>query len=344
MLSEGSKIELTIKQAMQKAMNAHKNGEFQTAERFYKAVLKTQPENSDANHNLGLIEVSFGRYEEALLLFKNAIKYNENHEQYWVSYINSLIKLGEISSARSALSSALKIGLDSEKINTLSKQLNPSTKLDFFYKYIDDLGVFTSKEGELLNGDSEPIPLLTSSFLNWFETQNWNSFNLLELGAGGSTLYFSNFFKSVTSYETNQIWFDNLSLKVSNNVNLMRVDSIFDTLNKNNKKNIHDFDVILIDAAENRAKLTSWLIKQNYKGIIFFDNSEWYRNSINMLIKDDYLEIPFFGLKPIEDWVSCTSILAKTSTLKGILNGKWLSLPKLSWKEPIGNNWDDEKG
>ena len=120
--------------------------------------------------------------------------------------------------------------------------------LEFFQKYLEEMGVFSSENGELLNGDSEPIPLLTNSFLNWFETQRWDSLSLLELGAGSSTLYFSKFFKSVTSYETSQDWFDELLIKKANNVDLIKVDSIRDALKENHKNNINDFDVILIDA------------------------------------------------------------------------------------------------
>lgn len=219
--------------------------------------------------------------------------------------------------------------------------MNDPSILDFFHKYLEVMGVFSSMNGELLNGESQPIPLLTSSFLDWFETQRWNSLSLLELGAGGSTLYFSKFFKSVTSYETSQSWFDKLLLKKPNNVNLIKVDTIFDALQENNKKNIHCFDVILIDAGENRAKLARWLVNQGYRGIIFFDNSEWYRKSIKMFLKEGFVEIPFFGLKPIEDWVSCTSIVAEPSALKDIFNHNWISLPKLSW-EQSNDAWDNE--
>ena len=59
-----------------------------------------------------------------------------------------------------------------------------------------------------------------------------------------------------------------------------------------------------------------------------------------MFLKEGYVEIPFFGLKPIEDWVSCTSILAEPLALKGVLNGNWASLPKLAWER--SNSWDDE--
>ena len=333
-------MELTIEQALQQGVAAHKEGKFQYAERLYRAILQYQPNHPDANHNLGIIAVACGKCEAALPFFKNAIAVNSKQEQYLISFLEALIKLGKIHDARTVLRQADPIVLKTDKIKSLVGQLNHPTKLDFFYRYLKELGVFTSMEGELLNGNSEPIPLLTSSFLDWFETQKWNSLSLLELGAGGSTLYFSKFFKQVTSYETNQSWFDKLLFKKPSNVNLTKVDTIFDALQENNKKDIHRFDVILIDAGENRAKLARWLVNEGYRGIIFFDNSEWYRKSIEMFLKEGFVEIPFFGLKPVEDWVSCTSILAEPSALKDILNGDWISLPKLA--SELSHSWDDE--
>ena len=333
-------MELTIGQALEQGVTAHKEGKLQEAERLYRAILQSQPAHPDANHNLGIIAVAHKQYESALPFLKKAVAVNGKQEQYLMSLLETLIKLGKIHAARLALSQVDPVVLKSDKIISLARQLNHPSKLDFFYRYLKELGVFTSMEGELLNGESEPIPLLTSSFLNWFETQQWNSLSLLELGAGGSTLYFSKFFKSVTSYETSQSWFDKLFLKKASNVNLIKVDTIFDALQENNKKDIHCFDVILIDAGENRAKLARWLVNEGYRGIIFFDNSEWYRKSIQMFLKEGFVEIPFFGLKPIEDWVSCTSILAEPSALKDILNDNWISLPKLVWE--LKNPWDDE--
>ena len=335
-------MELTIEQALQQGVAAHQEGRLQEAERLYRAILQAQPRHPDAYHNLGSIAVAYGEYEVAIPFFKNAIAINPKQEQYWISCIDVFIKLGKIFNARDLLSQARKSGLKSDKINSLIKQLQPSTKLDFFYKYLEQLGVFTSKEGDLLNGDSEVIPLLTSSFLDWFETQKWSSLSLLELGSGGSTLYFSRFFKSVTSYETDKIWYDKLLLKIPSNVDLIKVDSISDALHENNIKNVHSFDVILIDASENRANLARWLVNENYKGIIFFDNSEWYRKSIGTFLKEGFVEIPFFGLKPIEDWVSCTSVVAEPLAFTNILNGDWISLPKLTQELP-NNSWDDEQ-
>ena len=52
-------IDLTVKQALAKAIQLHKSGELNEAEQIYRAILKLEPKNSDANqHNLGLIALS----------------------------------------------------------------------------------------------------------------------------------------------------------------------------------------------------------------------------------------------------------------------------------------------
>jgi tetratricopeptide (TPR) repeat protein len=43
-------MELTIDQALQKAVEAHKAGQIQEADRLYTAILKAQPKHPDANH------------------------------------------------------------------------------------------------------------------------------------------------------------------------------------------------------------------------------------------------------------------------------------------------------
>ena len=52
--------ELTIDQALQQAIAAHKAEQVQKADRLYTAILKAQPKHPDANHNTGLLVVGFG--------------------------------------------------------------------------------------------------------------------------------------------------------------------------------------------------------------------------------------------------------------------------------------------
>ena len=49
--------ELTIDQALQTGIEAQKAGQVQEAHRLYTAILKAQPKQPDANHNMGVLAV-----------------------------------------------------------------------------------------------------------------------------------------------------------------------------------------------------------------------------------------------------------------------------------------------
>ena len=61
-------MELTLEQALQKGIEAHKAGKVQEADRYYTAILKAQPKHPDVNHNMGVLAVGVGKVEEALRL------------------------------------------------------------------------------------------------------------------------------------------------------------------------------------------------------------------------------------------------------------------------------------
>ena len=75
-------MELTIEQALYQGVSAHREGKLQDAERFYKAILQSQPTHPDANHNLGILAMSVGKTDIALTLFKTALDANREAEQF----------------------------------------------------------------------------------------------------------------------------------------------------------------------------------------------------------------------------------------------------------------------
>ena len=81
--------ELTIEQALQKGIEAHKAGQVQDADHLYTAVLKAQPKQPDANHNMGVLAVGVGKVEQALPFFKTALEANSSIAQFWFSYIDA---------------------------------------------------------------------------------------------------------------------------------------------------------------------------------------------------------------------------------------------------------------
>ena len=116
-------MELTIEQALNQGVAAHKEGKLQDAERLYRAVLQSQPGHPDANHNLGVLAVSVNKAEAALPLFKAALEANPKIEQFWLSYIDALIKEQQIDNAKQVLEEAKKQGAAGEKLNVLEAQL-----------------------------------------------------------------------------------------------------------------------------------------------------------------------------------------------------------------------------
>ena len=101
-------MELTIEQALQRGIAAHKEGKLQEAERLYRAILQSQPAHPDAHHNLGVIAVAADKAEAALPLFKTALEANPNIEQFWLSYIDALIKEKHFDTAKQVLEQAKK--------------------------------------------------------------------------------------------------------------------------------------------------------------------------------------------------------------------------------------------
>ncbi len=123
-------MELTIEQALQQGVAAHKEGKLQDAERLYRAILQSQPLHPDANHNLGVLAVSVNKADAALPLFKTALEANPKIEQFWLSYIDCLIKGEQFANAKQVLEQAKTQGLVGDKLNNLETQLLPKTQAE----------------------------------------------------------------------------------------------------------------------------------------------------------------------------------------------------------------------
>ena len=112
-------MELTVDQALQQGIAAHKEGKLQDAERLYRAILQAQPNHPDANHNLGVLAVAVGKPLEAIPLFKLALETNPKIEQFWLSYIDALIESEQFEEAKRVLVEGENTGLSSDKLDAL---------------------------------------------------------------------------------------------------------------------------------------------------------------------------------------------------------------------------------
>ena len=123
-------MELTVDQALQQAVAAHREGKLQDAERLYLAILQVQANHPDANHNLGVLAVAVGKPIEAIPLFKLALEANSQIEQFWLSYIDVLITVKRFDEAKLALVEGEKSGVSPDKLDTLNERLRGSLPND----------------------------------------------------------------------------------------------------------------------------------------------------------------------------------------------------------------------
>ena len=123
-------MELTIEQALELGVEAHKEGKLQEAKRLYLAILQSQPLHPDANHNLGVLAVSVNQTDAALPLFKTAVKANPKVEQFWLSYIKALIKEKQFYDAKHVLEQGRREGLSGDKVDALESRFNLKTQVN----------------------------------------------------------------------------------------------------------------------------------------------------------------------------------------------------------------------
>ena len=116
--------QLTLDQALQKGIEAHKAGKVQEADQYYTAILQAQPTHPDANHNMGVLAVSVGKVEQALPFFKKALEANSTVEQFWISYIDALIKIQKPDEAKAALAQAKDAGVNDKALNQLTLRVD----------------------------------------------------------------------------------------------------------------------------------------------------------------------------------------------------------------------------
>ena len=123
-------MELTIEQALQQGVAAHREGKLQEAGRLYRAILQSQPAHPDANHNLGALAVSVNKVEAALPLFKTALEANPKIEQFWLSYIDALIKEKQFENIKQVFEQEKIQGVAEEKLNILEAQVTQTVQVN----------------------------------------------------------------------------------------------------------------------------------------------------------------------------------------------------------------------
>jgi hypothetical protein len=133
----------------------------------------------------------------------------------------------------------------------------------------------SAERGACLLGDDRKIPMISYGLIEYLMGLELSGFDLLELGGGHSTEFWSARVRSVTTLETDADWVRTLSQGnlLNTEIRATSVENIVADMVGLGRK----FDAVIVDCAANRyrcAKAALGILKPG--GFILLDNAHWY--------------------------------------------------------------------
>jgi tetratricopeptide (TPR) repeat protein len=119
-------MEMAITEALNHGVSAQRAGRIEEADAYYTAILNKQPYHPDANHNMGILALSIGKVDHALKFLETALKSNPDVSQYWISYIETLIRLDRVEEAKKTFEEARIKGITKDPFLEIKQKLDPA--------------------------------------------------------------------------------------------------------------------------------------------------------------------------------------------------------------------------
>ena len=114
---------LTLNEALEQGIKAHKAGNAHEADRFYTMILQVNPLHADANHNMGVLAMDLGRPEEAIPFLTKALEANSDFIIFWESLAEAMLRAKKYPALKTILEQAYARRLESHKLKILNDKL-----------------------------------------------------------------------------------------------------------------------------------------------------------------------------------------------------------------------------
>jgi hypothetical protein len=188
-------------------------------------------------------------------------------------------------------------------------------------------------------GDGRAVPMMSYGLVEYLLGLDLSSFEVLELGGGGSTVFWAGRAKSVLTLETNAEWVKALQMQRLPNVEARL--STPDTLSSDVLALGRKFHAIVIDLAANRCRLAQRAIEiLQPGGFVILDNSDWYPNAARALRDADLIQVDFHDFRPLHHFRCTTSLFMHREFRAKPKSGR-LPLVPIGGKDLADtNDWD----
>lgn len=181
------------------------------------------------------------------------------------------------------------------------------------YRAQADRVVPVGREGRPV-GNFGPVPWITYSAIDWLDQVVAEDAQVLEIGAGYSTLWWAGRGNTVVSLETDRHWITEIESRSSemgldHAVSIQQVDSVA-AVDAQLSDRGDSFDVVVVDGIEPRGDVAlACLHTLREDGVLVFDNSDRaaYSGALEALEHQGYVRLDFFGLVPVNGHAAMTS-------------------------------------
>lgn len=208
-------------------------------------------------------------------------------------------------------------------LQVLSQPSKLKMLLSFNHKgYLHDIGWFKAFNSKSpVNGEGNPIPWVTYSFIDFIKERIKKQHTVFEFGSGNSTFFYARYAGIVVSVEHDKEWYDKIVKEKPENsevifCELVRGGDYCHMPMKLEEK----FDVIIVDGRDRVNCCKQAADALSASGVVVLDDSEreFYREAVDFLVKKGFKQLAFTGVSPGLFYRKATSVFYKNDNCLGI--------------------------
>lgn len=154
--------------------------------------------------------------------------------------------------------------------------------------------------------DGEPVPWFTLPATAYLDQLDFSDRRVFEFGSGFSTLYWQHRAASVTSVEDDEEWYAEMKDRLDpDRVTYLHV---IDPERYVGAIETGTYDVVVIDGSWREQCVAPALAHLSPRGVLIFDNADWYPEQAAQIRGAGLLEVDFTGVAPGNAYTSTTSM------------------------------------
>jgi hypothetical protein len=213
------------------------------------------------------------------------------------------------------------------KISSLLRVLTQPDRLKALLSYnqkgyLNDIGWFKAFESKSpVDGDGNPIPWVTYSFIDFIKERLRKQHTVFEFGSGNSTFFYAKYAGLVVSVEHDKDWFEKIVKSKPENSEMIFCELVKGADYCHMPVKLEEkFDIIIVDGRDRVNCCKQAVNALSASGVVVLDDSERdkYKQAVDFLINSGFKHLSFSGISPGLFYRKSTSVFYKSDNCLGI--------------------------